>query len=215
MPSFYYERKFKRRGFELVAGVDEAGRGPLAGPVLACALVLNKFSFKEKIDDSKRLSFSQRKRAYQEIIQKSVFGVGSVGEKEIDELNIQRATLRAMEVAMFNLIGRLNKISKKEIFPSTCAPLGICFLIDGNIRPEVDYYCENIIGGDNKSLSIACASIVAKVRRDDIMCDYHRLYPEYGFTRHKGYATAEHREAISQFGQSPIHRRSFRSQDVK
>lgn len=201
MPSFYYERKLKRKGFMLVAGVDEAGRGPLAGPVLACAIVLNKTSFKERIDDSKKLSSLQRKRAYQEIVKSSTFGVGRVEEKEIDELNIQGATLQAMEMAIANLISQL-------VMPKF--QYSICFLIDGLLSPKVDYYCENIVGGDNKSLSIACASIVAKVTRDNIMCDYHRLYPEYGFLRHKGYATTEHREAINQFGQSPIHRKSFR-----
>lgn len=203
MPSFYYERKFKKN-FNLVAGVDEAGRGPLAGPVLACALVLDKTSFKEKIDDSKKLSFDQRKRAYREIVKNSHFAIGAVGEKKIDKLNIKRATLWAMEMAVSGLVKRLKRTAKLKPLHS------ICFLIDGNIKPKVRYHCESIIDGDSRSLSIACASIVAKVTRDNIMCNYHHLYPQYGFVRHKGYATAEHLEALSQFGQSPIHRKSFR-----
>lgn len=222
MPSFDYERKFKKKGFEFVAGVDEVGRGPLAGPVLACALVLNNISFKEKIDDSKKLSSLQRKKAYPEIIKNSVFGLGRVSEREIDTLNIHRATLRAMEIAMVNLVGFLaaskfhsrdnidNEYgSSKKRTERKEGSRSICFLVDGLVSPKIDYYCENIIAGDAKSLSIACASIIAKVIRDNIMCDYHRLYPEYGFTRHKGYGTAEHLKALTRFGQSPIHRKSF------
>lgn len=222
MPSLSYERKLKRKGFELVAGVDEVGRGPLAGPVLACALVLNNTSFKEKIDDSKKLSPIQRKKAYQEIIKNSVFGIGRVNEKEIDRLNIHRATFQAMKIAMVNLVNSLaaskfqsrGKVGKeygsdKKGREKKESSHSICFLVDGPASPEIDYYCENIIAGDAKSLSIACASIIAKVTRDNIMCDYHRLYPEYGFARHKGYGTAEHLKALTRFGQSPIHRRSF------
>lgn len=222
MPSFDYERKLKRKGFDLVAGVDEVGRGPLAGPVLACALVLNKTSFREKIDDSKKLSPLQRKKAYQEILKNSVFGVGRVDEKEIDALNIRRATFQAMKMAMLNLVSSLD-LSESESQSEAGKEYGrgkkrrerkgssrsICFLVDGPDSPEIGYYCENIIAGDAKSLSIACASIIAKVIRDNIMCDYHHLYPEYGFTRHKGYGTAEHLKALVRFGQSPIHRRSF------
>lgn len=221
-PSFDHERKLKREGFELVAGVDEVGRGPLAGPVLACAVVLNKTSFEEKIDDSKKLSSLQRKKAYQEIIKNSVFGVGRVDEQEIDLLNIRRATLRAMRMAIVNLVNSLTRPesqapgdletecgSGKKRREKKERSRSICFLIDGLDSPQIDYHCENIIAGDTKSLSIACASIIAKVTRDDIMCDYHRLYPQYGFTRHKGYGTAEHLKALIRFGQSPIHRKSF------
>ena len=188
----YYERKLIRQGNRNIAGVDEAGRGPLAGPVVAAAVILNEFSFKNRIADSKRLTSISRQKAYEEILGKARIGIGVIGEKEIDRVNILRASLRAMELAVYDL----------GIKPDFV-------LVDGNRLPELPYRKLPIIDGESHSISIACASIVAKVTRDFIMSYYHRLYPDYGFSRHKGYGTKSHYSALKRFGPSPIHRRSF------
>lgn len=195
----YYERKFKRIGFDLIIGVDEAGRGPLAGPVAAAAVALKTLRFKNRVDDSKKLSPLQRERAFTEIIQKSVFGIGIISERIIDRLNILVATRLAMEEAISGLVGKLEGRQNKRIH----------ILVDGNMKPEVDLPCTTIISGDSKSKSIACASILAKVTRDRIMSLYDKIYPQYGFGKHKGYPTKEHRTALKKFGPSLIHRMSF------
>jgi ribonuclease HII len=195
----YYERKLKKKGFSLIIGVDEAGRGPLAGPVVAAAVYLPRTSFKNRIDDSKKLSPSQRESAFLEIAARAPFGVGIINEKAIDRCNILAATRYAMEDAIKSLTRKLTRI----------LPARTHILIDGNITLSVPYPCTAIIGGDGKSLSIACASIVAKVVRDRIMCVYDRVYPGYGFSRHKGYPTARHRRALRRLGPSGIHRKSF------
>jgi len=195
----YYERKFKKRGCNLIIGVDEAGRGPLAGPVTAAAVSLKTPHFKNRIDDSKKLSSAQRERAFGEIVGKSVFGVGMINEQIIDRVNIAVATRMAMEEAVSALIGKLKPGHKKHIH----------ILVDGNVRIKTGLPFTNIIKGDSKSKSIACASIIAKVTRDRIMSLYDKIYPEYGFLKHKGYPTEEHRAAIKRFGPSLIHRMSF------
>jgi len=188
----YHERKLTRQGKRRVAGVDEAGRGPLAGPVVAAAVILRDFRFKNRIADSKSLTRLSRERAYGEIFNKAEVGIGIVGEKYIDKVNILRASLYAMELAVYDL-------SVKPDY----------LLIDGNIPPELPYPKIAIIGGESRSISIACASIIAKVTRDFIMSYYDTLYPKYGFASHKGYGTRSHFLAIRRFGPSPIHRRSF------
>ncbi|MFH1198564.1 MAG: ribonuclease HII [Candidatus Omnitrophota bacterium] len=195
----YYERKLKKEGFDFIIGVDEAGRGPLAGPVVAAAVVLKTFSFKNRIDDSKKLSPLLRDKAFPEIIDKSIFGIGIIGEKIVDRLNILRATYLAMEEAVNSLIKKINPLSKSRIH----------IIVDGNMAPSFGFACTPIIKGDAKSKSIAAASILAKVTRDRIMDNYHKIYPQYGFLKHKGYPTAAHRQALKKFGPSLIHRKSF------
>lgn len=187
------ERRLKERGWKAVAGVDEAGRGPLAGPVVAGAVILKTHDFSSVIDDSKRLTKSSRERAYDEIFEKGVVGIGIADEKVIDEVNIYQATRRAMSQAVSNLNALPDYI-----------------IIDGNIKLDSNHPQKSIVRGDSKSISIAAASIVAKVTRDRIMDELHELYPQYGFKQHKGYPTKSHKAALALHGPCPIHRRTFR-----
>jgi len=175
-----------------LAGVDEAGRGPLAGPVVAAAVILLKPETLAGINDSKKLSAARREKLYVRIARSSIVGIGFADEKQIDELNIYQATRLAMKKAVLNL-------------PHTPASL----LIDGPIRLDLALEQKGIIHGDGKSASIAAASIVAKVFRDHWMRKLHELYPAYGFHNHKGYGTAEHMQALKEKGPSPVHRHSF------
>lgn len=195
----YYERKFGKQGYDLVIGVDEAGRGPLAGPVVAAAVALLSHRFKNRIDDSKKLTSSLREKAFPEIIAKSVFGVAIVGEKVIDRVNILKATSLAMERSIALLMEKL----------SFSGPRRAHVIIDGNVPVAIKFPFTNIISGDSKSKSIAAASILAKVTRDSIMSFYDKIYPQYGFKRHKGYPTEAHRQALKRFGPCRIHRASF------
>lgn len=194
VPSSRYESGLYRKGFKLIAGVDEAGRGPLAGPVVAAAVILPK-EFKIKgIDDSKKLSPKNRQVIYDRIIEQAVsWGVGIVSEKVIDRINILKATHMAMREAIGNL-----------------DPAPDFLLIDGK-RKIRSIKIENrmVISGDYLCYSIAAASIIAKVTRDRIMSNFHKKYPVYGFIRHMGYATEEHIKALLKHGPSPIHRASF------
>lgn len=195
----YYERKLKKNGYTLIIGVDEAGRGPLAGPVVAAAVILDCVRFKNRIDDSKKLTPSQRQSAFLEITDKALFGIGIINEGVIDRLNIVNATRIAMENAVFSLIKK-TKIANKE---------SAHILIDGNLRLDVGISYTNIVRGDTKSRSIASASIIAKVTRDRIMNLYDKIYPQYNFSQHKGYPTLKHKLALKKFGPSLIHRNSF------
>jgi len=194
--------------------VDEAGRGPLAGPVVAAAVVLKKaplkrFTFpryKERVDDSKKIPPLQRERAFHEISQKALFGIGLKGRGFIDRKNIHKATLSAMRQAVSSVIKRYCQLNNKKehlIRKKTCV------LIDGRLELGLPYRSVSIIKGDSKSLSIAAASIIAKVTRDRIMEELHKKYPLYGFSRHKGYGTRFHLEAIQKYGSCPIHRKTF------
>lgn len=196
----YYENRLKKQGFDLIIGVDEAGRGPLAGPVVAAAAALRTHRFKNRIDDSKKLSHKQREAGFLEIIDKSIFGLGIVGENTIDSINILEATRLAMQRALDSLT---DKLIFEKGFPD------IFVLVDGNMRHNFPYPYLSITEGESKSLSIAAASIIAKVTRDRIMSYYDKLYPEYGFLKHKGYPTASHRRKISEIGLSSIHRKTF------
>lgn len=196
----YYENKFLRQGFETIIGVDEAGRGPLAGPVVAAAVNLKKKQFQARIDDSKKLTPCQREKAYPEIINNSNFGLGIVSESVIDRINILNATRLAMQQALQDLFSKLEAGVNKD---------KIQIIVDGNMRLDTKFPCMDIVRGDGKSLSIAAASILAKVTRDRLMLEYDKVYPEYGFLRHKGYGTAEHIRAIRKLGLSKIHRRTF------
>jgi len=175
-----------------LAGVDEAGRGPLAGPVVAAAVILTDPSFLTGINDSKKLTAVRREELYVRIARSSIVGVGFADEKQIDELNIYEATRLAMKKAVLNL-------------SHTPASL----LIDGPMRLDLAIDQKGVIHGDGKSASIAAASIVAKVFRDHWMKKLHELYPAYGFLDHKGYGTAKHLQALKEKGPSAVHRRSF------
>ena len=196
----YYERKLKAKGFKLIIGVDEAGRGPLAGPVVAAAVALKATRFKNRIDDSKKLTASAREKAFLEILKKSLFGIGIVNERVIDRLNIAVATRIAMEEAVSSL---LDKVSKRKY-------LRMHVIVDGNMPLDPGLPHTTIIKGDAKSKSIAAASILAKVTRDRIMDMYDRVFPRYGFRQHKGYGTQLHRNLLKKFGPTMIHRKSFR-----
>lgn len=187
-----YERKYE--GYSIVCGIDEAGRGPLAGPVVAAAAVLPKDATILWLNDSKKLSEKRREELFQEIQEKAVtYGVGVVSPAVIDEINILQATYEAMRQAVSALS------SEPDIL-----------LNDAVIIPGIDEKKQvKIIKGDAKSVSIAAASILAKVTRDRMMGEYDKLYPEYGFAQHKGYGTRAHMDAIREFGVCPIHRRSF------
>jgi ribonuclease HII len=189
-----FERAARGRGYRLVAGIDEAGRGPLAGPVVAAAVILPPDYEDAKIRDSKTLSQRQRERLIEVIERDSVaIGIGVVEPQVIDTVNILQATLAAMTEAVLDLSNTPDYL-----------------LIDGINRIPVDLPQETIVGGDGRSISVASASIVAKVSRDRIMEIYHRQFPEYNFLRNKGYGTPEHLEAILKYGRCKIHRCSFR-----
>ena len=187
-----HDEGFLRQGFSSLAGVDEAGRGPLAGPVVASAVIVRDFSFSAAINDSKKMTPKSRERAYEEILAKCVVGIGIVESKRIDEINILQAALAAMEEA----------VSKLAEQPD-------CLLIDGNKTPKLPFRQFAIVDGDAKSFSIACASVVAKVTRDRMMEYYDEIYPQYGFGKHKGYGTKEHVDAVRKNGPCEIHRKSF------
>lgn len=195
----YFERKFKKRGFDLIIGVDEAGRGPLAGPVVAAAVTLRPHRFKNRIDDSKKLTALARERAFQEIVLNCAFGIGVVPEGIIDRVNILEATRLAMQQAVSRLIVKLKPKSVSRIY----------VIVDGNLTLDIDLPYTSIVKGDSRSKSIACASILAKVTRDRIMASYDKTYPQYRFIKHKGYPTQEHRDILKKIGPSSIHRRSF------
>jgi len=188
-----YEQALWSRGLLSVAGIDEAGRGPLAGPVVAAAVVLPAETFIPGVDDSKRLTHRERNRLFDAIMARATaVGVGIVSHEVIDEINIYRATLRAMEEAV------------RKLMP---APQHL--LVDGITPLRIGIPCTAIVDGDARCSAIAAASIIAKVTRDRIMIDLDSVYPGYGFAKHKGYGTLEHREAIARLGPCPIHRRSF------
>lgn len=200
------ENRARNAGFNLVIGVDEAGRGPLAGPVVAAAVALRRSDFSVPVRDSKKLTHAQREEAFHEIYKRSYVGVGIISESVIDQNNILQATFFAMRNAVVHLIAWLPpaKVNQRQFTKS------VCLLVDGNcFRSDLPYSFKAIIKGDERVLSIMCASVVAKVVRDRILNIYHRVYPGYGFDRHKGYATEEHKEAIRRLGPSLIQRRTF------
>jgi ribonuclease HII len=201
------EHKAKAQGFRFIFGVDEAGRGPLAGPVVGAAVLLRDTVFTCPVRDSKLLSPKQREKAFHEIQERSWYGLGVVNEAVIDEMNILRAAHFAMALAVKDLVSHIPlETSGAEGFASA-----VKVLVDGNLfTQELPYELETVVKGDSRSLSIASASILAKVTRDRIMERYDRIFPQYGFKEHKGYPTAAHRAAVRKHGFSPIHRRSFK-----
>ncbi len=189
-----YEYKYYDKGYELIAGVDEAGRGPLAGPVFAAAVVFDKDTLIPEINDSKKLTEKKREELFDVIIEKALYyNIVSVSEQEIDRINILNAALKCFNLAVSGL-DKLPDIA----------------LIDGNRCGEMPVECETIVKGDAKSMSIAAASILAKVARDRYITELDSKYPEYNFKKHKGYGTKEHLEAIAKYGPCPIHRMTFK-----
>ena len=197
MPDFSLEDAARAEGFALVAGLDEAGRGPWAGPVVAAAGILDGARLSPELraglDDSKKLSPRRRRELFAALADHARIGIGQAEVDEIDRLNILRATLLAMGRALEAL----------SVRPDLA-------LVDGNRAPELPCPVRCVVGGDGRSLSIAAASIVAKVSRDEEMAALARAHPGYGWERNAGYGTAEHRAALVRLGPSPLHRRSFR-----
>ncbi len=188
-----YEKMYMEQGYTAICGVDEAGRGPLAGPVYAAAVILPEGLLIEGVNDSKKLSEKKREQLFDVIKEKAVaYCIASASVEEIEELNILGAAMLAMKRAVEGL-------SVKADFA----------MIDGNKKPELEIPCEAIVKGDAKSESIAAASILAKVSRDRVMLEMAEKYPQYSFEKHKGYATKVHREAILEYGPCEIHRPSF------
>jgi ribonuclease HII len=192
-PSFEYEAQAERAFGGPVAGIDEAGRGPWAGPVVAAAVVLHEGAIPDGLRDSKALSAAQRELLFDHIMETAEVGIGIADVPRIDSDNILAATLWAMGSAVRNL----------GMQPGSA-------LVDGNRPPKLDCPVQTIVKGDALSLSIAAASIIAKVTRDRMMSELAALHPDYGFDRHKGYGTPQHRAALERFGVTDCHRRSFR-----
>ena len=193
MLDFTYETEAHEKGYAVVCGVDEAGRGPLAGPVFAAAVILPENYSHEILNDSKKLSEKKRDLVYDDIIKDAVaYSVGIATEKEIDDINILNATFLAMKRAVDGL----------SIKPDLA-------YIDGNQYPKTGVKEVTIVKGDSKCMSVAAASIIAKVSRDRYMLKVAEEYPQYEFSKHKGYGTKLHYEMIEKYGVSPVHRRSF------
>jgi len=193
-PKDFFETMYYGQGYQRIAGVDEVGRGPLAGPVVTAAVILPKDGIGEELFDSKKISSRKREELYEIILSKALgVGIGTIGQEEIDLLNILQATLKAMSLAVKNL------------------PTPPDFLlIDGLQGLRLSIPQKTIRKGDQLSNSIAAASIVAKVTRDRMMLECHQKYPQYNFAKHKGYGTKEHRMAIEKFGVCELHRKTFR-----
>jgi ribonuclease HII len=189
-----YESDARRAGYSLIAGIDEAGRGPLAGPVIAAAVILPENSELEGVKDSKQMTPRARQEAFSLIEERAIsVSIAVVGPQEIDQINILQATRKAMRQAVLHL-----------------SPQPDFLLIDGIQRIEIPIQQRCIVKGDQQCLSIAAASVLAKVYRDSMMCSYHKLYPQFGFSSNKGYGTRAHLAAIAMFGPCPIHRFTFR-----
>lgn len=193
-----FEKQEQSKGTTLIAGVDEVGRGPLAGPVVVASVIMPTDELIEGVDDSKKLSEKKREKLYPLILEKAIcYNLAVVDEKTIDEINILEATKKAMKEA----------ITGMETTPEVV-------LIDA-VKLDVPVRTVSIIKGDQRSYNISCASIIAKVYRDRMMNEYAKVYPEYGFERNKGYGTKEHIEAIEKYGATPIHRKTFITKFVK
>ncbi len=189
-----YEKILWDAGYEFVAGVDEAGRGPLAGPVYAAAVIFPKGLVIDGVNDSKKLTEKKREQLYDVIKENALaYSIVSVDEKEIDKINILNAAMKAFKMA-------LDSLSQKADFA----------LLDGNRAPQMDIPYEAVVKGDAKVQAIAAASILAKVERDRYITEMDKIYPQYGFAKHKGYPTKDHKEAVAKYGPSPIHRLTFK-----
>ena len=188
------ENELRRRGFNNICGIDEAGRGPLAGPVVVASVIMPTDSMIEGVNDSKKISEKKREQLYDKILEEAIsYGVGIIGQEEIDEINILNATKKGLTMSLKELTVRPDLIIVDAL--THIDTMGIPY--------------ESIIKGDAKCYSIAAASIIAKVTRDRIMREWAKVYPEYKFEQHKGYGTANHIAMIKEYGLCPIHRRSF------
>lgn len=198
------ERELYQKGVKSICGIDEAGRGPLAGPVVVASVIMPEGSMIEGVNDSKKVSEKKREKLYEQIIEEAVaYGVGIIDQNEIDRINILSATKEGLTLCIKELEKDLKEknsgIEKPEII-----------LVDALTKIDTDHIpYQSIIKGDAKSYSIAAASIIAKVTRDRIMRQWDEVYPEYGFAKHKGYGTAMHISAIKQYGICPLHRKTF------
>ena len=194
MDQWFFEKEATQKGYKEIAGIDEAGRGPLAGPVVSAAVILPVDFSLTGVTDSKKLTPARRNRLYDQIYTHAVsVGIGIVDPIEIDRINILQASLLSMAMAVENL-----------------NPQPGCLLIDGTFSISSKLPQKPIAKGDSLSISIAAASIIAKVTRDRLMESYHFYYPQFDFPKHKGYPTKAHKEAIRTFGSCPIHRQSFK-----
>lgn len=188
------ENELRKKGFNFICGIDEAGRGPLAGPVVVASVIMPADSMIEGVNDSKKVSEKKREKIYDQIIEEAIsYGVGIIGQDEIDEINILNATKKGLTMSLQELTQKPDLILVDAL--THIDTLGIPY--------------DSIIKGDAKCYSISAASIIAEVTRDRIMREWDKVYPEYGFEKHKGYGTATHISAIKQYGLCPIHRKSF------
>ena len=193
MDWLYYENLYGKNGEKIVCGVDEAGRGPLAGRVYAAAVIMPQSVIVDGVNDSKKLTEKKRENLFEKITENALsYSIAWADEKEIDEINILQSTYLAMKRAVEKLKTKPDMV-----------------LVDGNRLPEFGIPAKSIVKGDSLSHSIACASILAKVSRDRYMCKEAEKYPEYLFEKHKGYGTKLHIEALKKYGPSPIHRKTF------
>lgn len=193
-----------------LAGLDEAGRGPLAGPVSAACVILPKKFPIEILNDSKKLSEKKRNAASLEIKEKACWGIAFVDHSEIDKINILQASLKAMKLAYEMMMIKFPKWILSQSYSETLSSASISAVVDGNFVPEIDCQVQAVVKADSKFPCVMAASILAKVERDKVMCDYDKLYPQYGYAKHKGYPTAEHRKICHEIGPSPIQRLSFK-----
>lgn len=204
MPDFSLEQQHRQQGKRFVIGIDEAGRGPLAGPVCAAAVYLPPSFSHPLLNDSKKLTEKRRETIYKELTEETEgihWGISLIDPATIDQINILKATHLAMAEAVKALELKLKQLKEKT-------QVDLC-LIDGLPVPNFPYPSEGIVKGDGKSLSIAAASVLAKVTRDQKMIAYAEKYPEYGFEKHKGYGTKAHLKALKNYGVTPIHRQTF------
>ncbi len=197
--TFRFERCLYGQGYSNVAGLDEAGRGPLAGPVVAACVIIPRDCDYTLFKDSKKLTAHRRTILF-DLLQANgaLIGVGLAGPREIERINILQASLLAMKRALVDCTGKNNGASPEYL------------LVDGKFPVPSEVKQRTLVKGESKSASVAAASIIAKVTRDRLMAEYHLQYPQYGFIRHQGYPTKEHRLAVSQYGPCPLHRRTFR-----
>ena len=189
-----YECELRSKGYKYICGIDEAGRGPLAGPVVVASVIMPENSMIEGVNDSKKVSEKKREKLYDLILEEAIsYGVGIIGQDEIDEINILNATKKGLTMSLKELIQKPDLIIVDAL--TNIDTLGIPY--------------ESIIKGDAKCYSISAASIIAKVTRDRIMREWDKIYPQYGFIQHKGYGTSAHINAIKEYGPCPLHRKSF------
>lgn len=198
------EQQLYSEGIQSIAGIDEAGRGPLAGPVVVATVVMPKNSMIEGVNDSKKISEKKREKLYEQITEEALaYGVGIIDQKEIDRINILNATKEGLAISIKEMEKDLEEKQRGFQKPDI-------ILVDALTKIDTDGIAyRSIIKGDSKSYSIAAASIIAKVTRDRIMRQWDEVYPQYGFAKHKGYGTATHIAAIKEYGLCPLHRRSF------